>query len=298
MELWQALLLGLFQGAMEVLPVSSTAHLVLLHAVMGTEGSTLAFDVMMNFGSWLAVMIYLRQSWLDMIVGILNFIKIRIYLFLKDKSWKTNVPGFHDMNVPYQKNDFYYQSRKQGLLACYLIIGTIPAGIIGLLYRNQIDELLRTPFFVALALIIGGILLWVADITSRQKYSLDTMKWYHSFLIGIGQIFALVPGFSRSGSTITAGLFVGFTRKDAATFSFLLGAPIVLAATLSSLPEFITTYQFSFPTIVAFIASIGATFVSMHLFYQFIEKQSYLVFVIYRILLGFGILGVLTWLSL
>ncbi len=291
MEFWQALLLGMFQGAMEVLPVSSTAHLVLLHTLMGTEGSTLSFDVMMNFGSWLAVMIYLREAWLDMIVGILNFIKIRVYLFVRHKSWKNRVPGFHNMTVPYEKNNFYNQSRQHSLWALYLIVGTIPAGFVGLLFRSQIDQYLRTPFFIALALILGAGLLWLADSTAKKHYTLETMKWYQALIIGVGQILALVPGFSRSGSTITAGLFVGFTRKDAATFSFLLGAPIVLAATLSSLPEFIQTYQFSQPTIVAFIASIGSTFVSMHLFYQFIEKQSYLLFVIYRMILGVGILS-------
>lgn len=290
MEFWQAILLGLFQGAMEVLPVSSTAHLVLLHNLMGTEGSTLSFDVLMNFGSWLAVMIYLREAWLDMVVGILNFIKIRVYLFLQDKSWKHSVPGFHDMTVPYTKNAFYFQSRQHALWAWYLILGTIPAGLVGFFFRSQIDDFLRTPFYVALALIIGGGLLWIADSMSRQQYTLENMRWTQAVFIGIGQILALVPGFSRSGSTITAGLFAGFTRKDAATFSFLLGAPIVLAATISSLPEFISTYQFSLPTLAAFLASIGATFVSMHLFYQFIEKQSYLIFVIYRILLGSSIL--------
>jgi len=295
MEWWQAIILGLVQGATEVLPISSTAHLVLFDRILGAseEGvSTLSFDVLMNFASWLAVMIYLKEAWLDMVVGILNYAKININIFLQNKAWKKYVPGFHDMTVQYQRNDFYFSSEKQVKLALLLILGTIPAGLVGFFFSEQIDVYLRTPLVIAWALILGGVLLWVADHFSRHTKELKNMKWWEALFIGVGQVAALIPGFSRSGSTITTGLFIGFSRKDIATFSFLLGAPIVLAATIFTLPDFIEIYQFSFSSLAAFIASFIATLFSLHLFYKFIENRSYLAFVVYRLLLGVIILGV------
>ena len=295
MEWWQGIILGFLQGIMEVLPISSTAHLVLFHNIMDMEESTLSLDVMLNFGSWIAVMWFFRDVWLDMVVGVLNFIKIQGSLLTQksSQSWVRKISWFQDMTVEYQKNDFYYQNLHQVYLFLYLIIGTIPAGLVGILFRDYIDQVLRTPFFVSLALILGGGLLWLSDMWGRKSQSLTDMSWWQAIIVGVGQIFALIPGFSRSGSTITAGLFSGFTRSEAATFSFLLGAPLVLGAAIVELPDFIATYKFSFPSMSAFIISIIATYVTLKVFYHIIERQSYLIFVIYRIGLGF-ILLVLT----
>lgn len=293
MEWWQGIILGLLQGVMEVLPISSTAHLVLFHNLMGMEESTLSLDVMLNFGSWIAVMWFFRDVWLDMVVGVLNFIKIQGSLITQKspRSWIRKISWFQDMTVKYEKNTFYYQNLHQVYLFLYLIIGTIPAGLIGLIFRDYIDQVLRTPFFVSLALIFGGGLLWLSDVFGRQSQSLADMRWWQSMIVGVGQVLALIPGFSRSGATITAGLFSGFTRSEAATFSFLLGAPLVLGAAVVELPDFITTYEFSFPSLSAFFISIITTYVTLKAFYHIIERQSYLVFVIYRIILGVVLLG-------
>jgi undecaprenyl-diphosphatase len=198
------------------------------------------------------------------------------------------------MTVPYRTDTaFYADSRQWFFLAVYLVVATIPAALVGFLFRDVIDEVLRTPYVMALALIFGGGLLWLADVYGRQNASLQTMNWWRSLIIGLSQVAALIPGFSRSGSTITGGLATGLTRTDAATFSFLLGAPIILGAAIVEAPNFIATYQFSFASMSAFVLSIVSTYGALWGLYHFIEKHSYHVFVIYRIILGLLVLGYL-----
>jgi len=292
MSIVESIILGLIQGVTEILPVSSTAHLVLFTKLFGEEPDK-AFDVIMNFGSWIAIMIYFYDIWLDIIVGTLNFIKITVYIWLKENNQsdlKNRLPRFNRMNVDYHKNEFYLESKEKAMLSFSLIIATIPALVVAYFFGDFIENKLDTNLVIGSALLVGGVLLFLVDILSKKDLELKNIGFFRSIFIGLGQTLALIPGFSRSGSTITASLFLGLNRKDSALYAFLLGAPIILVATIVKLPEFIEIYQFSLTSILSFVFSIIGTFLTIHLFYNFIQKQSYLIFVGYRIILGFSLI--------
>lgn len=288
MNIWEAIILGLIQGITEILPVSSTAHIILFTQLFGEEPD-ISFNVIMNFGSWIAIMIYFYDIWLDLVVGTLNFIKITIYTWLKENNkskLKNKLPRFSRMTVDYEKNEFYHNSKKQFILGFNLILATIPVLVIAFFIKDFLNKNLENNFMIGVSLILGGGLLYIAEILSKQKYNIDNIGFGKIILIGFGQVMSLIPGFSRSGSTIMASLFVGLKRKDAATFAFLLGAPVILIATIVEIPSFINDYQISLEVILSFMFSIIGTLVSIHILYKFIQKQSFLVFVIYRFILG------------
>jgi len=288
MSIWEAIILGLIQGITEILPVSSTAHIILF-TLLFSEKPDISFNVIMNFGSWIAIMIYFYDIWLDLVVGTLNFVKITIYTWLKENNkskLKNKLPRFSRMTVDYGKNEFYYNSKKQFILGFNLILATIPVLVIAFFIKDFLNKNLENNFMIGVSLILGGGLLYIAEIISKQKYNIENIGFGKIILIGFGQVMSLIPGFSRSGSTIMASLFVGLKRKDAATFAFLLGAPVILIATIVEIPSFINDYQMSLEVILSFMFSIIGTLVSIHILYKFIQKQSFLVFVIYRFILG------------
>jgi len=288
MTILEGFILGLVQGITEVLPISSTAHLILAQGLMGLENISLSFDVMMNFGSLIAIIIYFWDIWLDLIVGVLNFCKIKGSVWLSTRpKIKTYIPRFNKIETPYSTETEFYKSSLQSFkLALFLSLATIPALIIGYFGKDWIENYARTPFVIALALIIGGIMLGIADYYARQKYKLSNLHPMRILVIGFFQVLSLIPGFSRTGSTMTGALFMGLNRKDSAAFAFLLGAPVIFIATIATLPDFIAEYQYSWASLVAFIISGFATYITIHILYQIIQKQSFKIFVAYRIILG------------
>lgn len=288
MTIIEGFILGLVQGITEVLPISSTAHLILAQKVMGLENISLSFDVMMNFGSLIAIIIYFWDIWLDLIVGVLNFCKIKGSVWLADKpNIKPYIPRFNKIKTPYSEDTEFYRSSLQSFkLALFLALATIPALVIGYFLKDWIEDKARTTFVIAIALILGGIILGIADYLATQKYKLSTLSPVKILIIGLFQVLSLVPGFSRTGSTMTGALLVGLNRKDSAAFAFLLGAPVIFIATIATLPEFITEYKYSVSSIIAFITSGIVTYITIHILYQFIQKQSFKIFVAYRIILG------------
>jgi undecaprenyl-diphosphatase len=288
MTILEGFILGLVQGVTEVLPVSSTAHLILAQKLMGLEEISLSFDVMMNFGSLIAVIIYFWDIWLDLIVGILNFCKIQGSVWLSDKpNIKKYIPRFNKIETPYSKDTkFYEESKHSAKLAMFLVLATIPALLIGYFIKDWIEIYARTSFVIAIALILGGIILGVADYLATQKYKLSNLSPIKILTIGLFQVLSLIPGFSRTGSTMTGALLMGLKRKDSAAFAFLLGAPVIFIATLATLPDFITNYKYSFASLVAFVTSGITTYFTIHILYKIIQKQSFKVFVAYRIILG------------
>lgn len=288
MTIIEGFILGLVQGITEVLPISSTAHLILAQKVMQLENISLSFDVMMNFGSLIAIIIYFWDIWLDLIVGVLNFFKITISVWLSNKpNLKSYIPRFNKIKTDYSKNtEFYKRSLQSFQLALFLALATIPALIIGYLGQDWIENNARTTVIISLALIIGGIMLGLADYWARQKYTLHTLNPIRVLVIGCFQVLALIPGFSRTGSTMTGALLMGLNRKDSAAFAFLLGAPVIFIATIATLPDFIAEYKYSWASLVAFISSGIITYITIHILYQIIQKQSFKIFVAYRIILG------------
>src|SRR3984957_12432151 len=202
----QALLLGVVQGLAEFLPVSSSAHLILARAFFGFDGDKfgLVFDVACHVGTLIAVLIYFRRDLARMIAAL---------------------PRLFDLTDP------------DARLIWLLAVATIPAVVVGLLFKHQIEDHLRTPAIAAVTLAIGGILLALAGRTGSQTRDDGSLTWGEALLIGAAQALALVPGVSRSGATITVALFIGLRRADAARFIFLLAIPAILGAAASEAPK-------------------------------------------------------------
>lgn len=288
MNILEGFILGLVQGVTEVLPISSTAHLILAQKIMGIGADNLSFEVMMNFGSLIAIIIYFWDIWLDLIVGVLNFCKITISVLLANKpNLKPYIPRFNKIKTAYSKDtEFYKNSLQSFQLALFLALATIPALVIGYFGGDWIEGNARTTEIISIALIIGAIMLGFADYLATQKYILSMLNPIRVLIIGCFQVLALIPGFSRTGSVMTGALFMGLNRKDSAAFAFLLGAPVIFIATIAKLQEFIAEYSYSLASLVAFITSGVVTYITIHILYQIIQKQSFKIFVAYRLILG------------
>ncbi len=257
MDLIQLIVLALIQGLTEFLPISSSAHLILLPILTGWQDQGLIYDVAVHFGSLFAVMFYFRED-------------IKNLLF----AWFSSISGG--------------ESSENSRLAWAVIIGTIPAVIFGLLMKDYIETVLRSPLVIAATSIIFGLLLWYADRTASHKRTEKTLNFKDAIYIGLAQAVALIPGTSRSGITMTAGLMLGLTRKAAARFSFLLSIPLILAAsglkTKDLLSEGGPVDWFGLGFVIV-LSGISA-YLCIHYFLKLIDRVGMMPFVIYRVLLG------------
>jgi undecaprenyl-diphosphatase len=206
MLLWQAIILAIVQGLTEFLPVSSSAHLILLpwlsHGHIPDPG--LAFDVALHLGTLIAVVLYFLREWVQLILCGL---------------------GFH-----YPQRAPEHQVMQNRRLFWYLVAGTIPGALVGFLFEHRIEEYLRDPVPIAIAMIVIALLMWYAEYSGRMDRHIEQTSLGDSLIIGTGQALALFPGVSRSGITISCGLFRGMTREAAARFSFLLATPLIAGA--------------------------------------------------------------------
>jgi len=257
MELSHIIWLALVQGLTEFLPVSSSAHLILVPRLLEWPDQGLAFDVAVHLGTLIAVVMYFRS---DIVV-----------LFL---SWVNSMT----------KRVMTPEAR----LAWGVLLGTIPAGLVGLAFKDVIEVHLRSPLVIAVTTVLFGLLLWVADRRSklvRDEYSLG---WQDFLVIGGAQAMALIPGTSRSGITITAALLLGLTREAAARYSFLLSIPIIVLSGLGvtkDLVESAVPTDWTTLSLGTVIAALSA-FVCIHFFLAFINRIGMTPFVIYRLMLG------------
>jgi len=265
MELSHIIWLALVQGLTEFLPVSSSAHLILVPSLLNWPDQGLAFDVAVHLGTLMAVVAYFRR---DIVV-----------LFL---AWIGSMkPG---------------NMTPEARLAWGVILGTIPAGLVGLAFKDVIEVHLRSPLVIAATTIIFGLLLWYADKRSKLARDEYTLSWQDFLVIGGAQAMALIPGTSRSGITITAGLLLGLTREAAARYSFLLSIPIIVLSGLGVTKDLVTSttpVEWNTLFIGTAIAALSA-FVCIHYFLAFINRIGMTPFVIYRLLLG----AVLLWVFL
>ena len=200
MSLLQAIFLGMVQGATEFLPVSSSGHLVLVPWLLGWEGSGLAFDTVLHWGTMVAVLAYFWRDWASLLQGGWRLLRAR------------------DLSDP------------QGRLLLLLILGSVPAGVIGLLLEDFFEAVFATPPAAAFFLLVTAALLLAAERLGDATRDIQGMRWLDALVIGLGQALAIFPGVSRSGATISAGLWRGLQREAAARFSFLLATPIIFAA--------------------------------------------------------------------
>lgn len=261
MNEFQALLLGAIQGLTEFLPISSSGHLIFLPKIFEWGDQGLKFDVVVHLGTLVAVLIYFRvKLW-----------KILKAMFNKD----TRIQGYKNYKT----------------LGWLILLTIIPAGIVGLLFNNWIENNLRAAWIVGVGLIFWGLILGVADkINQKSKVkSLKSIGWKTALFIGCAQAIALIPGTSRSGITMTAGLFSKFNKKSAAEFSFLMSVPIIALAGVLKIVELFKSglgdLQLS-ALIIGFISSALAGFIAIWGLMKIIQKWSFMPFVVYRIIVG------------
>jgi len=268
MNLFDAIILGLVQGLTEFIPVSSSGHLVLIEHYLGLDPEKyLYFDVILHLGTILAAIIYFRKEIIEILRSLIGF-----------------VTGKTAKNDPYLK------------LSIFIVIATIPAAIGGVLFKDVLENYFRNIIYVAGSFIVLGIFFIVCETIFLRKKELKNifqMKWSQALLIGFFQMIALIPGISRSGSTISAGLVQGFERKESGKFSFLLSIPIVLGAGLVSILKGPETSGDSVESIVmlcGFLSSVIFGFISIKFMMIFLKKFSLKIFSVYVIVLGMSIL--------
>jgi len=257
MDFIQILVLGLVQGLTEFLPISSSAHLILVPELTGWPDQGLAFDVSVHLGTLSAVILYFRRELISM-----------------SRSWTASVTG----------KGFDQEAR----LAWAVLLGTIPVGIAGLAFKDVVETTLRSPFVIASATLVFGLLLWWADARCRGERNEHSIGWKDVLIIGIGQALALIPGTSRSGATMTAGLMVGLSRKASARFSFLLSIPVIVLAGGLEIIEYLETANIADiqPLLLGALISGVSAFICIHYFLKVLENIGMLPFVIYRLALA------------
>lgn len=254
----QALVLGISQGLTEFLPISSTAHTLIVSKLLGWPDPGAAFTAVTQVGTELAVVIYFRQD----IARIL-------------KAWFFSLTKKSERANPDAK------------MGWYVIIGTIPIGIAGLAFKSSIETTARNLWLVAATLIVMGILLGLADRYAKHTKSETDINTKNAVLFGLGQALALIPGVSRSGATITAGLAMGFKRDVAARYSFLLAIPAVFASAALTAGDISSDSFVNWPaTIVATIVAFVVGYFVIASLMKYLQTRTFLPFVIYRIALG------------
>jgi undecaprenyl-diphosphatase len=258
--IFQAIVLGLIQGLTEFLPISSSAHLALAPLLFGWKDPGLAFDVALHFGTLIAVLWYFRAQWAALIKAAGDFISTRRVDTVEKKR------------------------------LMFLILATIPGAIGGLLLEKKAETVFRAPALTAIALIVMGLILWAVDKAASQERNLDSMKWTDALLIGLAQVIALVPGVSRSGSTITAGRGLKFDRQSAAVFSFLMSMPIIAAAVVLKGREVIQNGGITTPVLAGIIAAALSSWLAISILLRYVSRHSYGIFALYRVVLGIAVL--------
>lgn len=270
MPLFQAIVLALVQALTEFLPISSSAHLTILPWLLGWSDPGLAFDVALHAGTLLAVLLYFTKDWLTLVLC-----------------------GF---GIKYPASASEQDAGQHKKLFWYLVVGTIPGGLVGFLFEKRIEEHFRTPIIIAVSMIALGLLMWWADSKTRLIRPIDDTNLSDAVTIGTTQALALCPGVSRSGITITAGLFRGFTREAATRFSFLLSTPLIAGAAVSHLPKLLKLRKaggMDLPVstlLISVLVSAVGGYLVIAFFLRYLQTHSLKPFVYYRLVFGIIIL--------
>jgi undecaprenyl-diphosphatase len=262
---WHAVLLAVVQGITEFIPVSSSAHLILVPFFLGWKDQGLDFDIATNTGTLIATLLYFRLDVRDLVIGFF-----------------TGEPRAAHGDYPPRR------------LALAIVLGTIPAGIVGLLIHDWVKTQARNPLLIAGTSIVYGILLWLADRWGRKERGLADLGYSAALAIGTAQALALIPGTSRSGITITAALLLGFARPTAARFSFLLSIPIGVLVALKSAKDLMDAHVTAadlLPMLIGVVVSAIVGYLVIAWLLAWLRRQSLTIFVVYRLLLGALILA-------
>lgn len=262
MPFLEVIVLGIIQGLTEFLPISSTAHLVIIPALVGWPDPGLSFDIALHVGTLAAVLIYFFRDWIQILAAGFGI------------KWGTD-PAL----------------RSNKTLLWLLIAGTIPAAIAGLLFQKQADSTLRTPIVIGISLILIGLFMWWADGAGRGQKEMQHVSMADSLFIGFGQALAVIPGVSRSGITISCGLLRNLDRQASARFSFLLSTPIILGAAAKDAWDLIRheggiPHEMRVAFAVGILTSAVTGCITIAFFLNYLRRRSLNVFVAYRVIFG------------
>lgn len=247
----QALVLGLIQGLTELLPISSSAHLNIIPWIMNWTNIPPSFDVALHAGTLLAIAVFFFKDWINLLVG----------------AYKQTIKK--EKNI-------------EGKMFWYLVYATIPGGVIGFILDKYCEDIFSKPIIIAIALIIMGILLYVIDKKMPSDIKYEDMTLKQTFLIGLSQALAFIPGVSRSGATMTAARAMKIDRESAAKYSFMLAAPIAFGATILKLKDFV----FGIPFIIGVLASFVVGILVIKYLLNYLKRGNFKWFAIYRVLFG------------
>jgi undecaprenyl-diphosphatase len=254
----EAIVLGIVQGLTEFLPISSTGHLRIVPAFLGWEDPGAAFSAVVQIGTMAAVLLYFRED-----------------------LWRIARTWFASLRKPELRSEL------DARMGWYIGLGTIPIGIFGLAFKDQIESGARSLYLIGTTLIVLGLVLLVAEKLSRRERDLTTLRGRDAVVLGLAQAAALVPGVSRSGATITAGLFLGFDRASAARYSFLLSVPAVVLSGLFELRHIGEPGSpGAVPTVLATLLAFVVGYASIAWLLRWLVSHSTSVFVGYRVVLG------------
>jgi undecaprenyl-diphosphatase len=253
MDIVQSIILGIVQGLGEFLPISSTAHLVLVPFFTGWEDPGLSFDVALHAGTLIAVLLFFWSDWLD------------IFRTFFDKNFSSE---------KYKRN-----------ILPLIVAATIPGALIGYFLEDLAASIFRSPWIIAFSLSFFGFVLYIFDKYMKEEKEIKEIGWKESLIIGLAQAVAIIPGVSRSGATITASRALGMDRVSAARFSFLLSTPIICGATLTQIPSLIENGVSNALFVGVLVAAVSG-YVAIKYMIRFVEKYSYKVFFWYRLVLA------------
>lgn len=265
MDIIQGIIIGIVQGLTEFLPVSSSAHLVFIQKILGVQ-SSLAFDTFLHLGTLIAVMWFFRYDIYKMIL-----------------SWLSSI---RDILSGRFREGFYSDPYKR--LAWYVILATIPVGIVGVLFEDSVDSLFAGALYVpAFFLFVTGTILYLSQRMTSGEINYNTITKKEALFMGLGQACAILPGLSRSGTTIAAGLTIGLNKEFAAKFSFILSIPAILGAFLLQAKDIGSAMDANFlPVFLGFIASIIAGYVAIKWMLDLIQNKSLDIFAYYCWVIG------------
>lgn len=256
MSIFQAIIYGLVQGIGEFLPISSTAHLTLLPWLFGWQDPGVSFDVALHLGTAFAVILFFIKDWITLITA----------GFSKPKT-------------------------RDGRLFWLLVLATIPGALFGVLLDKYMESF-RNPALIGLMLIIMGVVLYVADKYGAAYVNLKEVGTKRSLIIGLAQVFAIIPGVSRSGVTMSVGRLLGMKRTAIARFTFLMSAPIILGDALYHAKGMLHTSVSITPFLTAMVTSAIVGVLSIKFLLNYLNKKGFGIFAVYRVVLGLGVIGI------
>jgi len=267
MVLYQAIILAIVQALTEFLPVSSTAHLFLFPWLFGWPDPGLTFTVAVHAGTLVAVVLYFFRTWLELTCA--------------------------GLGLPFPRAAAPEEIQQSRRIFWFLVAGTIPAGLAGLFLEHYVETTFRSPYLMGTMLILVGLLMWWGDRQIAHARAMDSVSLPDALVVGTAQAIALIPGVSRSGITITAGLFRGLTREAAARFTFLLSTPIIAGASVKKLLE-LRHAPMESGTMTAFFVGMAVAAVAGYaviaFFMRYLQTRTLRLFIWYRIILGLVVL--------